>query len=132
MYQIRKGWPADAAIDEVLLAKDGVSVEDGMIVSLKDGKVSPANYDGAAAATDPMAAFIIGKEGVAGTITGLMSQAVIEVDKDHYEAASYKSGDALTAKNGKFAPAGSGKVLGRVMTFDAASGLMRLMWHEAR
>lgn len=132
MYQIRKGWPAEAAIDEVLLAKDGASIEDGMIVSLKEGKAVPANYTDAAQASDPLAAFVIGKEGVAGTFTGLMSQAIMEVDTAHYEAASYKSGDALTAKNGKFAPAGSSKVLARVMTFDAASGLLRLMWHEAR
>jgi len=134
MYNIRKGWPSNAAIDEVLMADTGATVTDGMIVTVTDGKIAPANFTAAAAATDPMCAFVIGYEKVRGTYTGLMHQIVIEIDKDHYAADSYAANDRLTAKDGKFAKVtGTGeKVLGRVLKYDAASGLMRVMWHEAR
>jgi hypothetical protein len=132
MYDIRKGWPSNGAIDEVLTAASGQDIKDGMIVTVANGQASTANFTAAASASDPMVAFVIGYEKVKGTYTGLMSQCIIEVDADHYDAGSYAAGDALTAKNGKFAAAGSSKVVGRVLKFDAASGLMRLMWHEAR
>lgn len=131
MYDVRKGWPAEAAVDEMVKADEGEEITEGMIVTVENGKCKVANFTGAAAATDPMCAFIIGKEFVSGMLTALMSQAIIEVDADHYEAGTYNSGDALTAKNGKFSAAGSSKVLGRVLTFDAASRILRLMWHEA-
>lgn len=134
MYNIRKGWPSNAAIDEVLMADTGATVTDGMIVTVTDGKIAPANFTAVEVATDPMCAFIIGHEQVRGTYTGLMHQIVIEIDKDHYAADSYAANDRLTAKDGKFAKVtGTGeKVLGRVLKYDAASGLMRVMWHEAR
>lgn len=136
MYQIRKGWPSNGAIDEVLTPATGEvlgeTVKEGMVVTVVDRKAAPANFTAAAADSDPMCAFTIGIEHVRDTLTGLMSQCVIEVDAEHYEAGTYAPGDALTAKNGKFAAAGSSKVLGRVLSFDATSGLMRLMWHEAR
>ena len=31
MYNIRKGWPSNAAIDEVLMADTGATVTDGMM-----------------------------------------------------------------------------------------------------
>ena len=130
-YQIRKGWPAQAAIDEALIAADGEKIENGMIVTVADGKCKKANFLSAASAADPMTAFVISNEQLRGTYTGIMSQCVIEVDKDHYEAGSYKANDPLTAKNGKFSAAGTSKVLGRVLSFDAASGIMRLMWYAA-
>lgn len=133
MYNVRKGWPSNAAIDEVLKADTGATITDGMIVTVTDGKIVPANFTAAAAATDPMCAFVIGYEKVRGTYTGLMHQIVIEVDKDHYTADTYAANDQLTAKDGKFAKAAAGeKVLGRVLKYDATSGLMRVMWHEAR
>lgn len=132
MYDVRKGWPAEAAIDEMVKADTGEEITDGLIVTVENGKAKVANFTGAAADTDPMCAFIIGKENVSGMLTALMSQAIIEVDAEHYDAGTYNSGDALTAKAGKFSAAGSSKVLGRVLTFDVASGLMRLMWHEAK
>lgn len=131
-YQIRKGWPAEAAIDEIMVADDGEEITPGMVVTVEGGKCKAANFTGAAAATDPMPAFVIAGEKVRGTFTGLMSQCIIEVDADHYEAGVYNPGDALTAKDGKFAAAGSSKAIGRVMNFDAGSGIMRLMWHESK
>lgn len=128
MYNVRKGWPSNAAIDEVLKADTGAVISDGMIVTVTDGKIKPASFTAAAQATDPMCAFVIGHEKVRGTYTGLMHQIVIEVDNAHYAA-----NDALTAKDGKFAKASAGeKVLGRVLQYDATSGRMRVMWHEAR
>ena len=115
MYNVRKGWPSNAAIDEVLKADTGAVISDGMIVTVTDGKIKPASFPAAAQATDPMCA------------------CVIEVDNAHYAADTYAANDALTAKDGKFAKASAGeKVLGRVLQYDATSGLMRVMWHEAR
>lgn len=125
MYNVRKGWPSNAAIDEVLKADTGAVIS--------DGKIKPASFTAAAQATDPMCAFVIGHEKVRGTYTGLMHQIVIEVDNAHYAADTYAANDALTAKDGKFAKASAGeKVLGRILQYDATSGLMRVMWHEAR
>ena len=131
-YQIRKGWPAEAAIDEIMVADDGEEIVPGLIVAVEGGKCKVANFTGAASDTDPMPAFVIAGEKVRGTFTGLMSQCIIEVDADHYEAGTYKPGDMLTAKAGKFAAAGSSKAVARVMNFDAGSGIMRLMWYESR
>jgi len=132
MYDIRKGWPSNGAIDEVLTAATGQTVTEGMIVTVEGGKATPANFTGGAADTDPMCAFIIGVEKVRGTLTGLMSQCVIEVDKDHYEADTYAANDILTAKNGKFAKAGGSKAIGRILSHDNTTGIMRVMWFEAR
>lgn len=131
MYQIRKGWPADSAIDEAVKAKAGEEVTPGMVVTVADGEVSVADYTGAAAATDPMPAFLIGHEKFTDSFTALMSQCVIEVDSEHYDAGTYTAGDLLTAKAGKFSAAGSSKVIGRVLKFDAAAGLMRINFFES-
>lgn len=131
-YDIRKGWPSQAAVDESFRADTGQVIKEGMIVTVADGKASVANFTGAAAPTDPMCAFVFGHEDLTDSFTGLMSQGVIEVDADLYEAASYKAGDPLTAKNGKFAPAGSSKVLGRVLSVDVGNAHLRIMWHEAK
>ena len=37
MYNVRKGWPSNAAIDEVLKADTGATITDGMIVTVTDG-----------------------------------------------------------------------------------------------
>lgn len=129
-YDIRKGWPAESAVDEIFVADTGQELTDGMIVTVTGGKASVANFTAAAAASDPMVAFIIGVERVKKNFTGIMSQCIIEVDAEHYAAGTYNPGDLLTAKNGKFALAGSSKVIGRVMSMDS-SGLMRLMWFES-
>jgi len=130
-YDIRKGWPADSAIDEIFVADTGQVIEEGMIVTVADGKASVANFTSAAADTDPMVAFVIGCEHIRKNYTGIMSQCVIEVDAAHYEAATYAAGDLLTAKAGKFAKAGTSKAIGRVLSMSPA-GVMRLMWFEAR
>lgn len=131
-YDIRKGWPSQAAVDESFKADKGQDIKQGMIVTVADGLARVANFTGAAAPTDPMCAFVFGHEDLTKSFTGLMSQGVIEVDADFYEAGTYHAGDPLTAKNGKFAPAGSSKVLGRVLSFDAGTTHLRIMWHEAR
>ena len=35
MYNVRKGWPSNAAIDEVLKADTGATITDGMIVKVR-------------------------------------------------------------------------------------------------
>ena len=43
MYNVRKGWPSNAAIDEVLKADTGAVISDGMIVIVTDGNM-PADF----------------------------------------------------------------------------------------
>lgn len=130
MYQIRRGWPSNAALDEIFEAATGQTIADGMIVTLTAGKATPATYAAAAAVTDPVPAFVIGLEKVKGKITGLLSQCIIEVDAQHYASASYASGDMLTANNGKFSKvtATGEKAIARVLSMDASTGIMRLLW----
>ena len=54
------------------------------------------------------------------------------MDSDYFDAGTYAAGDLLTAKNGKFSAAGTSKVIGRVLNYDATNGRMRLMWFAAR
>ena len=129
MYDIRKGWPSNGAIDEVLAAAPGETVTDGMIVSVTDLKAKPADFS---SGRDGIPAFIIGKEDVRGTFTGIMSQCVIEVDAEHYVAGSYAAGDHVTAQGGKFAAGTEANAVGRVLSFDAVSGRLRVLWFEAR
>ena len=44
MYNVRKGWPSNAAIDEVLKADTGAVISDGMIVTVTDGKIASVTY----------------------------------------------------------------------------------------
>lgn len=133
MYQIRKGWPSNGAIDEVFKAKvdsSGVTAElsEGMIVTVKQHEAEPA----ASAGDDAALAFVIGHEQARGTWTGLLSQCVIECDADHYDASeTYAAGDKVTVTSGKFAPAGSsGVAVGRVLAYDAP--MLRVLWYESK
>lgn len=132
MYNIRRGWPSNGALDEVFEPAPGQVVTDGMVVTLTGGKASPATFDAAAAPTDPPAAFVIGVDPLSGRRTGLLSACVIELDAAHYETGVYVANDLLTAKAGKFAKAAAGeKILARVLAFDPTSNRMRVLWHAA-
>ena len=129
MYQIRKGWPSNGAIDEVFKAAAGEDLKEGMIVAVKGGEAEVA-----ASADDSAAlAFVIGHEQARNTWVGLMSQCVIECDSEHYDATgSYTAGDKVTVANGKFAAISSSeKPVGRVLAIDA-NGLMRVLWYESK
>lgn len=133
MYQIRRGWPSNAAIDEVFEAQPGQVIAEGHIVSLANGKATVASYTAAAAPADPVTAFVIGTEKVRGKLTGLLSQCIIEVDSTHYATGAYSANDPLTAVDGKFSKvtAVKEKVLGRVLAYDATNGMLRVLWHAA-
>lgn len=132
MYQIRKGWPSNGAIDEVFTAATNATsgeleeLSEGMIVTVKDHKAAPA-----ASADDSAAlAFVIGHEQARKTWTGLLSQCVIECDADHY-TGTFDAGDKVTVSNGKFAKAGSGATaIGRVLAYDAP--MLRVLWYESK
>jgi hypothetical protein len=129
MYQIRKGWPAESAIDEVAKAAAGQTIEEGMIVTLANGEASAANFIDAADPTDGITGFVIAKDDIVGGFTALVSPAVIEVDSAHYAVDTYAPGDHLTAVGGKFAKAASGEtVIARVLAVDANNHL-RVLWH---
>lgn len=130
-YNVRKAWPAEAAIDEIVVPAEGAEIAEGMIVTVADGEAKVADFTGTASPTDPMPAFLIGYEKVKKSYTALMHQCVIEVDAEHYDAGTYKGGDLLTAKAGKFSAAGTSKVIGRVLKFDASTGQMRVNFFES-
>lgn len=134
-YEIRRGWPSNGALDEVLMAADGATLTDGTVAVLDSatGKWKT----GALAADDaarkaPLHAFVIAKEDLRHTYVGLMSDAVIEVDKDHYVGSTFASNDPLGVdeSTGKFKAAvvGTDVVVGKVIYFDASNGHMRLFW----
>lgn len=126
MYQIRKGWPAQAAIDEVFKAALGETLAEGMIVYVKDHEASVSDTTG-------VPCFVIGQEPARKTWTGLMSQCVIECDAEHYVPGTYAAGDYLVAEAGKFNAGGTKETgLARVLAYDAVSGVMRVLWFESK
>lgn len=137
MYQIRKGWPSNGAIDEVFQAGEVNSapaeLAEGMIVAVKQGKAVPAVSYAAGTAIGALA-FVIGHEQARKTWVGLMSQCVIECDADHYDAsATYAAGDKVTVTNGKFAAISSSEEpVGRVLSYDATTGILRVLWYESK
>lgn len=133
MYNIRKGWPADSAIDEAVSAATGQTIVDGQIVTVANGQISLANFTAAAAATDGIPGFVIGKENVRNKYTVILSQCVIEIDSDHFATGTYTAGTRLTAANGKFSPvtATGEKAVGRVLAYDATNSKMRVLFFAA-
>lgn len=134
-YEIRKGWPSNGALDEVLLAADGATLTDGTVAVLDSttGKWKTGTLAADASARKaPLHAFVIAKEDVRNTHTGLMSDAIIEIDKDHYTGSTFAANDPLgvDASTGKFkaATVGTDVIVGKVINFDAATGRMRLFW----
>lgn len=139
MYQIRKGWPADAAIDEVVTAAPGAELKEGMVVTIDGNRQATP-----AVAVTGTCGFLFGKEPLAKTFVALLSDAVIEVDANHYVAGTYTAGDALGVGTdddaGKFAVIedadGEGTAapaaVGRVISFDTNTGIMRLRWFASK
>lgn len=126
-YNIRKGWPCHGALDENLMPANTDAFKEGIIVALNaDGKVEVAD---AVAADGPMCGFNIGVEKVTGAVTTLLNDCIIDMDAEHYVAGTYNSNDALSASAGKFGPAGSNKVLARVISFK--NGILRVKWFSA-
>lgn len=132
-YQVRKGWPSDGAIDEQVTAATGQTVTDGMFVTIAAGKASVGSYAAAEAAADPLYGFVIGKEDLKGYFVALMSPAIIELDSACYAAGTYTANQALTIKDGKLAPTTEvkEKVVAKVISFDATSGTMLVMFNAS-
>lgn len=126
-YNIRKGWPCHGALDENLMPANTDAFKEGIIVALNaDGKVEVAD---SVAADGPMCGFNIGVEKVTGAVTTLLNDCIIDMDAEHYVAGTYNPNDALSAFAGKFGPAGSNKVLARVISFK--NGILRVKWFSA-
>lgn len=134
-YEIRKGWPSNGALDEVLMAVDGVTLTDGTVAVLDTdtGKWKTGTCAADSSANKaPLHAFVIAKEDIRHTYVGLMSDAIIEVDDEHYVGASYTPNDPLGVdESGKFkaATVGTDVVVGKVLAYDSATKHMRLFWH---
>lgn len=134
MYNIIKGWPAEGALDVTVRPKTGVTLTPGMVAMFGKGADANlavvGNYTTAASATDATPGFVIGADTMSGNLTVLLGSFVVEVDAGHYVAATYAPGDVLTATNGKFSKvtATGESPVGKVLTVDATSGKMRILW----
>lgn len=134
MYNIIKGWPSDGALDFTAAPKVGVALAEGKVAMLGKGADANlavlGNFTTAAATTDNVAGFVIGVDTMSGNITALMGQFILEVDAAHYAAGSYAAGDVLTATAGKFskATATGENPVGKILTYNATSGKMTILW----
>lgn len=131
MYQIVKGWPSNGALDENVKAATGQTILEGQIIT--------KNSDGAAvvaslsAADKKTAYFVIGKETLTGSFTGLTGKFIVEVDADHLAAAvsTYAIDQLLTATAGKFAALNGTtpeQAIARVVGKDTVNGKLRAIW----
>lgn len=130
-FQVVKGWPSYGAIDEMLVPDTDVDLTGETRIAMinTSGKAVLGDYDSTGSDSTLMAAFCIDVDKVTDKVVGLMSRAIIEVDADHYASASYSVGDVLTAIGGKFsAPAGSEPVIAKVISINATTGIMRVLW----
>lgn len=131
-YQIRKGWPAEAAIDEIF------PLEAGADLSVFEGKVLKLAEAGTAAVAESVAAgdvygFCFAVEGIKKLATVLMSDAVIEVDTELFEAGTYAVGAPVCVKNGIFAAVAADEyAVARVIKNDSINGKLRLMWFSVK
>ena len=106
MYNIRKGWPCDGALDETLVPAAPKTITNGMLAAINtSGKLEKANLTAAAAATDPIIGIVIGVDKMSGKCALLMSDCIIEMDSEHFATDTYTPNMSLTAKDGKFAKA---------------------------
>jgi hypothetical protein len=122
-YQIRKGWPSDHALDETVKAATGQTITEGLIVKVANGLATVA-ADG-----DGICGFVIGQDTLVGVYTVLLGDFIVEVDAQHYAAASYAAGDKLTAAAGKFKKAGADEeVIGKVLAVVSGTDKLRILW----
>lgn len=129
MYQIVKGWPSHAAIDEKVTATAGQTLAPGVVAALTSaGTYSVA--DCADAGTDPgQLMFLIDTDKITGGFLGLAHTFVVEVDASHYAAGTYTPNAFVTVKAGKFAPmSGTAKAVGRILAYNATTKILRVLW----
>lgn len=131
-YEIRKGWPSNGALDEMIMPAEGETLADGSVAVLDSstGRWQNGTVTAGSSSDGPLYAFVIAREDARGTYTGLLSAAVIEVDEDHYEDATYTPNQPLGVNDeGFFRAAASGDaVVGKVLSYDSTSKHMRLFW----
>lgn len=129
-YDIVKGWPAPGALDVNLSPASGNVFVGGEVASLNSsGAAELASYATDGSNAGEQAFFVIGVDNLNGGITALKSGMIIEVDADHYAAAAYAANDALSATDGKFvAVSGTAKEVARVLSYNAVTGILRVVW----
>lgn len=131
-YQIRKGWPSEAAIDEIF------TVQAGADLAACEGKVLKLAEDGTASVAESVAAgdvygFCFAVTPIKNLATVLMSDAVIEVDAELFVPGTYATGTALAVENGLFTAAGEGAAaVARVIKYDAVAQKLRMMWFSVK
>ena len=129
-YQIVRGWPSAGALDEPLVAADGVVIEKGSVATLDAaGNAIVADYASDGSNAGDLAFFVIDNDALAKTLVGIKAGMIIECDSDHYVAGAYAVNQPLTATGGKFGPVSNDeKVVGKVRSFDSVTGQMRFVW----
>ena len=136
-FDIVKGWPSQAAIDEVAKADPGETITEGMIVNLINGTIKSSKKD---VLDDGVRGIAWGHEAARGTWTVLLSQLVLAMDSAYY-SGQLTAGDELVVsdqEDGKFAKYDKEKdkrpapVIGRVLSVDANTGIARVLWYPAK
>lgn len=130
-YNIRKGWPDDSAIDEQFSLKASDTTVPGMVFKIKaTGLAEVATYATGGADAGELAFFCFDADTITNKVMGIISACVIEMDSTHYTAGAYAPNVKVTASAGKILvhPGDSMPVLGRVLAYDATSGILRVLW----
>jgi len=130
-YKITRGWPADGALDDVLVPAVAGSISGGDIVML-DGNSEAVAADYALAGTNAnvQSAFAIDVGNIDGKITALMGEFVVETSNLD-PAGTFAVNSAVTAVAGQFSDnydtaTQSPKIIGTVMAYDAGTGIAKI------
>lgn len=126
-FQILKGWPEGAL--ELSIAPNATTPAAVGEIAIVGADWTPASYATDGSDASEQAAFIYDQDAVTGKLVGLLGQAILEVDSDHYAADTYAIHDKLTAASGVFAkPTTSEAVIGKVLAVDATTGKIKILW----
>jgi len=138
-YQITKGWPSQAAIDEIItLATEGTVVPGMFGIIEADGEAAPGTYPLTAGVTSLLPVFFcIDEDKITQKVTGLMSDCMIVLDSDHYVAGSFAPGQnlslgATTETAGKLeiiADSGDARpCVAKVISYSATPGKLKVLF----
>lgn len=137
-FDILRGWPSGAAVDETFTVNTGVTVVEGLLVSLNssDNLILPTAVlaQGAAAGPSKFRMVISGNDQFDGVFTGkaVALRGTFTVQTDQFVAASYTPGQLLTvhvavdADQGKLCArtVSNEQVVGEVESYDATNGIL--------
>lgn len=126
-FDIVKGWPSEGALDEMFEQDTGEDLSFGDVAWLTSDKAAAADYSTDGSDAGNMFGVVVDVCKETGKVTLLLSDCIVECDADHYVAGSYAVGDKMSAAGGKFTEvATSAKEIGRIIAYNATTGIMRI------